>query len=276
MKDLLKINPPLITQSLIYFLKQECILQRKINKAVVGLSGGIDSAVTLALCEKAFGLENIFAFFMPYKISSSISLDHAQLVADHYKLPLTIIPITLMVEGYLSQESTMTPHRLGNICSRCRTLILFDQSQKLQALPIGTGNKSEKLTGYYTWHGDDAPPINPLGDLYKTQIWELAKYLEIPKEVIEKQPSADLIPDQTDEGDLGISYQELDIILELTLKGYSKEYLIKQGLGGEKIEKAYQRISSTHWKRHLPTTASLTNTTIKEWYLRPVDLTTCP
>ena len=150
-------------------------------------------------------------------------------------------------------------------------VVLFDQSAKFDALPIGTGNKTERLLGYFTWHADDTPPLNPLGDLFKTQVWALARYLGVPQPLIDKAPSADLEADQTDEADLGISYARADAILERLLRGYTNAELIERGFERGDVELVRGRVDSTHWKRHLPTTAMLTNTAINEFYLRPVD-----
>jgi NAD+ synthase len=150
-------------------------------------------------------------------------------------------------------------------------VVLFDQSAKYDALPIGTGNKTERLLGYFTWHADDTPPLNPLGDLLKSQVWELARYLGVPARLIEKAPTADLQADQTDEADLGISYRHADAILAQILLGYSDAQLIERGFLPNEVALVRARVDATHWKRHLPTTAMLTNTAINEFYLRPVD-----
>ncbi len=150
-------------------------------------------------------------------------------------------------------------------------IVLFDQAYKLHALPVGTGNKSERLLGYFTWHADDSPPINPLGDLFKSQVWELARALDVPEEIVDKPATADLIRGQTDEEDLGISYPEADLILHHLLSGRSVERLVEAGFERDRVELVQGRLERTHWKRHLPTVAMLSATAIGEWYLRPVD-----
>jgi NAD+ synthase len=227
--------------------------------------------VVAYLCARAFGPTNVFAFRMPYKISSQESLDHAQLVIDDLGICERTVPITGMVDGYLAQEPEMTPSRLGNVCARSRMIVLFDQSAKLGALPIGTGNKSERLFGYYTWHADDSPPINPLGDLFKTQVWELARELGVPSEIVDKPATADLIQGQTDEGDFGITYVKADRILHHLVQGYTPEQLKAMGFPAVDVDLVWKRVDGTHWKRRLPTVAMLSSTAIGEYYLRPVD-----
>jgi NAD+ synthetase len=267
----LDINASQVTQWLIDFLVGEVKKRRNMDKVVLGLSGGVDSAVVAYLCAKAFGPENTYAFRMPYKISSQESLDHAQLVVDDLGIHCETIEITGMVDGYLSAAGEVSPPRLGNVCARSRMIVLFDQSAKLGGVPIGTGNKSERLFGYYTWHADDAPPINPLGDLFKTQVWEVARQLGVPEVIIDKPATADLIKGQTDEGDFGISYPKADAILHYVVQGYSRESLSGLGFPESEVEIVWKRVSTTHWKRKLPTVAMLSNSAINEYYLRPVD-----
>ena len=150
-------------------------------------------------------------------------------------------------------------------------IVIFDQGAKVGGLPIGTGNKSERLFGYYTWHADDSPPINPIGDMFKSQVWQLAVELGVPKEIIEKPASADLIKGQTDETDFGITYAKADRILHFMTQGYSKLKLVEMGFDHAEVELVWKRVDSTHWKRRLPTVAMLSATAIGEYYLRPVD-----
>lgn len=265
------INPEVATRWLEAFLRDELIERRGIGRAVIGLSGGVDSAVTAYLCARALGAENVYAFRMPYKASSPASLADAQMVIDALGIHARTIEITAAVDGYLQFEPDADARRRGNVMARTRMVVLFDQSAKLDALPVGTGNKTERLLGYFTWHADDTPPVNPLGDLFKTQVWALARYLGVPQALIDKAPSADLEADQTDEGDLGITYARADSILAQLLLGYSDEQLIERGFDARDVALVRRKVDSTHWKRHLPTTAMLTNTAINEFYLRPVD-----
>lgn len=270
-EDILRINGGLVARWLVQFLRDECIRRRNVRKAILGLSGGIDSAVVAYLCAEAFGPENVFAFRMPYKISSSESLSHAQLVIDDLKLQSQTVDITAMVDGYAAGEADISPARIGNICARCRTTILFDQSAKLGGLPIGTGNKTERLFGYFTWHADDAPPINPIGDLLKTQVFQLGRELGVPDVIVSKPPSADLIKGQTDEGDFGITFARADRILYFMTLGYTKQKLVEMGFDQQDVELVWKKVDSTHWKRKLPTVAMLSSSAIGEYYLRPVD-----
>lgn len=265
------INPEVATRWLVAFLQDELVERRGITRAVIGLSGGVDSAVTTYLCARALGSQNVYTIRMPYKTSSAASLADAQLVIDALGVHARTIEITAAVDGYLQLEPEADARRRGNVMARTRMVVLFDQSAKLDALPIGTGNKTERLLGYFTWHADDTPPVNPIGDLFKTQVWALARYLGVPQALIDKAPSADLEADQTDEGDLGITYARADAILAQLLLGYSDEQLIERGFDAHDVALVRRRVDSTHWKRHLPTTAMLTNTAINEFYLRPVD-----
>jgi NAD+ synthetase len=266
-----RIDGKLATRWLVAFLQDEMIARRGTPRAVIGLSGGVDSAVTAFLCARALGPKNVHAVRMPYKTSHPSSLADAQLVIDALEIHERTIEISAAVDGYLQFEPDADARRRGNVMARTRMLVLFDQSAKLGALPIGTGNKTERLLGYFTWHADDTPPVNPLGDLFKSQVWELARYLGVPRPLIEKAPSADLEANQTDEADLGITYAKADAILDKLLLGYSDAQLVQHGFDAESVSLVRRRVDGTHWKRHLPTTAMLTNTAINEFYLRPVD-----
>lgn len=267
----LTLNAPLVIDWLVRFLRYECIERRGIGRAVLGLSGGVDSAVSAYLCAKAFGPENVWAYRLPYRLSSSASLDHARLVVDALGIHEETRDITGMVDGFANLEPEMTPTRLGNVCARARMIVLFDQSARLGALPIGTGNKTERLFGYFTWHADDAPPINPLGDLFKTQVWQIARELGVPDVIVDKPATADLIEGQTDEGDFGISYAQADRILVHLVAGRSPQWLVRRGFEARDVELARSKVGGTHWKRRLPTVAMLSTSSIGDYYLRPVD-----
>ena len=266
----LDIDPELTADWLVSFLREE-LRMRNFTKGVIGISGGVDSAVTAYLAARALGPENVYGIRMPYRTSSKDSLDHAQLVIDALKINARTIDISGAVDGYLAQEPEADPARRGNVMARTRMIVLFDQSAREHALPLGTGNKTERLLGYFTWHADDSPPINPLGDLFKTQVWELARHLGVPSEIVGKPASADLIEGQTDEGDFGISYARADEILNWLVSGYSADDVIAHGFTREEVALVHKRLSSTHWKRKLPTVAMLSPSAIGETYLRPVD-----
>ena len=267
----LHIDTTLTIRWLVAFLRDEILRRRGMSHVVLGLSGGVDSAVVAALCARAFGPEAVTAFRLPYRLSSPTSLTDAEAVAQCLGIACQTIDITPSVDGYLQIDPNASARRRGNVMARTRMLILFDQAMRLNGIPIGTGNKTERLMGYFTWHADDAPPVNPIGDLWKTQVWELARALEIPSQVIAKPPSADLEANQTDEQDLGISYERADRILAQMLEGFSDEAIITRGSRCEDVTLVRQRVDATHWKRHLPTTAMVSGTAINEFYLRPVD-----
>jgi NAD+ synthase len=181
------------------------------------------------------------------------------------------VDISAGVDGIVTAIGSETPSRKGNVMARMRMITLFDLSAELNALPLGTGNKTERLLGYFTWHADDSPPVNPIGDLFKTQVWALARHVGVPEVIVKKPASADLIKGQTDEGDFGISYPKADLILHWLLQGYGEEEIIPQGFTAGEIKLVRTRLESTHWKRRLPTVAMLSQTAIGEYYLRPVD-----
>jgi NAD+ synthase (glutamine-hydrolysing) len=266
----LEIDAALVESWLVQFLRDE-MKRRNFEKAVVGVSGGVDSAVTAYLAARALGPKNVIGIRMPYRTSSKDSLDHAQLVIDALGIEARTVDISDAVDGYLKHEPDADAARKGNVMARMRMITLFDLSARYRAIPLGTGNKTERLFGYFTWHADDSPPINPLGDLFKTQVWTLARHLGIPDVVVSKAPSADLVVGQTDESDFGISYAKADEILNWMLSGYSVNDLLARGFSEADVTLVHKRLSSTHWKRKLPTVALLSTATIGESYLRPVD-----
>jgi NAD+ synthase (glutamine-hydrolysing) len=266
----LEIDGELVERWLIGFLREE-FSRRGFGKAIVGLSGGVDSAVTAYLAARALGPENLVALRMPYRTSSPESLDHAQEVIDALGCVERTIDISAAVDALLADEPDASPSRRGNVMARMRMVALFDQSAKEHALPVGTGNKTERLFGYFTWHADDSPPINPLGDLFKTQVWALARHLGVPDQIVSKPPTADLVVGQTDEGDFGISYPRADELLNWMLAGYTAADLLERGFDADEVDLVCRRLEGTHWKRRLPTVAMISTTTIGEAYLRPVD-----
>ncbi len=266
----LEIDGDLTETWLIRFLRDE-MARRGFERAVVGVSGGVDSAVTAYLAARAFGPERVIGVRLPYRTSSPESLGHAQLVIDALGIESRTLDISGAVDGYLAAEPDADAARRGNVMARVRMIALFDLSAKHRAIPLGTGNKTERLFGYFTWHADDSPPINPLGDLFKTQVWALARHLGVPEIIVGKPPTADLVVGQTDESDFGISYAKADDLLNWMLNGYSEKDLLDRGFDAGEVAVVRRRLSSTHWKRRLPTVAMLSTSTIGESYLRPVD-----
>ena len=266
----LELDGAMVEGWLVRFLRDE-MGRRGFKKVVVGVSGGVDSAVTAFLAARAFGPENVVGVRMPYRTSSPESLEHGKLVIDALGIQERTVDISAAVDGFLQHEPDADPARRGNVMARMRMITLFDLSAKYRAIPLGTGNKTERLFGYFTWHADDSPPINPLGDLFKTQVWALARHLGVPQVIVGKAPSADLVVGQTDEGDFGISYQKADELLNWMLSGYSAEDLVARGFDAAEVALVRKRLETTHWKRRLPTVAMLSGSAIGESYLRPTD-----
>jgi NAD+ synthetase len=270
--DPLAIDPELTRRWLVEFLRDEIQRRRGFEKVVLGLSGGVDSSLVAFLAAEALGAANVLGVRMPYRTSSMDSLAHAQLVIEALGIESATVDISAAVDGLAAAiGGTLDPGRLGNVMARTRMITLFDLSAAHRALPLGTGNKTERLLGYFTWHADDSPPVNPIGDLFKTQVWALARHVGVPEVIVAKPASADLIQGQTDEGDFGISYPRADAILHWLLLGHRNEDLLARGFSRDEIELVRRRLDGTHWKRRLPTVAMLSATAIGEYYLRPVD-----
>jgi NAD+ synthase len=224
------------------------------------------------LAVEAFGAENVVGLRLPYRTSSPDSLADARCLASALGIEEQTIDISAAVDGYAAASAMApTPRRLGNVMARVRMAALFDVGAARDALPLGTGNKTERLLGYFTWHADDAPPVNPIGDLFKTQVRALARALGVPQSIIDKPASADLIAGQTDEGDFGITYDRADPILELLLRGHDDAEIASAGFTTEEIALVRKRLDGTHWKRRMPSVAMVSQTAIGEYYLRPLD-----
>ena len=266
----LAIDAAMTERWLVGFLREE-LARRGFGKAVVGLSGGVDSAVTAALAVRALGPNNVIGVRLPYRTSSNESLEHAQMVIDALGIESRTIDISAAVDGYLAAEPDADAGRRGNVMARTRMIALFDLSARYRALPLGTGNKTERLFGYFTWHADDSPPVNPIGDLYKTQVWALARHLGVPDAIVTKPATADLIAGQTDEADFGISYARADEILNTLLHGFSHEAMRARGFQSDELALVRRRLDGTHWKRRPPAVALVSHSGIGESYLRPVD-----
>jgi len=269
--DPLAIDGDLVHKWLVAFLKDEVVRRRGFTRGIVGVSGGVDSSLTAFLAAEALGEDNVIAVRMPYRTSSPESLAHAQLVIDKLGIRSLTVDISAAVDGYLAQIGDADPTRKGNVMARERMIVLFDLSAKEQALPIGTSNKSERLLGYFTWHADDTPPVNPLGDLFKTQVYALARHVGVPEQILAKPPTPDLVPGQETERDYGFTYTQADPILYYLIRGYKPEDVVARGFDAALVAAVHRRLDSTHWKRRLPTVAMVSGTAIGEFYLRPVD-----
>ena len=258
----LSINPDLARKILTGFIKSE-INRVGFTRAVVGLSGGIDSALSCVLAAEALGPENVLAVRMPYKSSSPESLEHAQMVIEQFKVRSETVEITGMVDALISRDPEMSKTRKGNIMARARMIVLYDQSEVFKGLVVGTGNKTEILLGYTTLWGDSASALNPIGDLYKAQIRQLSRALGIPSAIVDKPPSADLWAGQTDENELGFTYEDVDKLLYLLVDHrYSPEECIEVGFDLTFVETVVTRIRRNQFKRMLPPIAKLSNRTI--------------
>ncbi len=258
----LDINTDLAREILVGFIKSE-ITRVGISRAVVGLSGGLDSALSCVLAAEALGAENVLAVRMPYKASSKDSLDHAQALIDQLGVQNKTIEITDMVEPLFNLDPEISNMRKGNIMARERMIVLFDQSEVFKGLVMGTSNKTEILLGYSTHYGDSASAMNPIGDLYKTQIRQLSRAMNIPAAIIDKPPSADLWEGQTDEKELGFTYEDVDKLLYLLVdQRYSPQEATEAGFDKTFVEAVTKRIRRNQFKRMQPPIAKVSNRTI--------------
>ncbi len=257
----LSINTDLARQILTGFIRSE-ITRIGLSRAVINLSGGIDSALSCYLAAEALGPDNVLAIRLPYKSSSADSLEHAQQVIDATGVKSITIPITPMVDPLFAAIPDMDGVRRGNVMARMRMIVLYDQSAAFQGLAVGTGNKTEILLGYTTLYGDSACALNPLGDLYKTQVRQLSRAMGIPEPIIQKPPTADLWLGQTDEGELGFTYAEADRLLYLLVdQRYSPADCIEAGFSEAFVKAVVERVRRNQFKRVLPPIAKLSNRT---------------
>jgi NAD+ synthase len=258
----LTVNTKLMRKILVGFVREE-VRKVGVNRAVLGLSGGIDSAVVAFLAAEALGPENVHAIIMPYKCSNPESEAHARLAAGQLGIDHRVIDITSMVDSYFTLFPDADNMRRGNKMARERMTILYDHSAALSALVLGTSNKTELLLGYGTLHGDMASALNPIGDIYKTQLWQLAEELDVPRAIIEKKPSADLWAGQTDEQELGFTYREADELLyHMVDLRMTRDELVVKGFRPEFIDQVYHKVRNSHFKRRLPVIAKVSNRTI--------------
>jgi NAD+ synthase len=256
-----------LVKVLVNFIKQETT-RFGIKRVVVGLSGGIDSTVAAYLAQKALGSKNVRGLLMPYKASSPESVKDALAVVKALKIKSKLIPVTKAVDSLeetigLNSSLKSDVVRKGNIIARMRMICLYDQSNEYNGLVLGTGNKTEILLGYTTLYGDSASAINPLGDLYKTQVWQLAGLLKCPKQIIKKKPSADLWSGQTDEGELGFTYKQADELLYFMVdQRFSTKELTQMGFKPAFIKTVKALIRRNQFKRVMPIIAKVSNRTV--------------
>jgi NAD+ synthase len=258
----LTINTDVARRILTGFIKSE-VSRVGFPHAVINLSGGLDSALSCALTAEALGPENVLALRLPYRTSSPDSLEHAQLMIDQFKVQSETIDITKMVDPLIEHDLDMSKTRRGNIMARARMIVLYDRSEAFKGLPIGTSNKTEILLGYSTMWGDMASAINPIGDLYKTQVRQLSRALGIPDAIIDKPPSADLWAGQTDEGELGFTYEQVDKLLFLIVdQRYSAQECVEEGFHEKFVHSVIERVRRSQFKRMMPPIAKVSNRTI--------------
>jgi NAD+ synthase len=263
----LVVNTELARKILVSFI-YDGVTKVGFQRAVLGLSGGIDSALSAYLAVEALGKDNVIGVRMPYRTSSEGSLSDAHQVIDALGIQSKTIPITPMVEPLIEQFPDMTPLRKGNIMARQRMIVLYDQSSALQALVIGTSNKTEALLGYTTLFGDSAAALQPIEDLYKTQVRQLSRALNIPKSVLEKAPSADLWIGQTDEDELGYTYEQVDKVLYLLVEGrYTVDEAAEQGFDHDFVANVWRKVQRNHYKRTMPNVAKLSKRSIGHDFL---------
>lgn len=267
----MKINCIIAEKILTTFIREE-LAKFGFKKGILGLSGGLDSSVCAFLAAKALGPRNVLALIMPYKNTFSEEVQDAMAMARILKIKTEIINISPMVDAYFEKYPTSNRVQKGNKMARERMAILYDFSVREKALILGTSNKTELLLGYGTIHGDMACAINPLGDLYKTQVRQMAKHLKIPGRIQKKIPTAGLWTGQTDEGEIGMSYSEIDeILFRLVDEREAKEEVIAQGYEREKVEKIISLIKSSEFKRKLPPIAKISARTVGHDFLYPYD-----
>lgn len=260
-----------ITEYLQHFLSDE-VRKTGIKNVVLGLSGGIDSAVVALLAQRVFK-DNLLCVKMPSQYSSESSLDDADELCRDFGLNVITASIEPMLRAYEELNPDMDNLRRGNLSARLRMSTIFDISAKQRALVLGTSNKSELMLGYGTLYGDLSSALNPIGDLYKSEVYELAEYLGVTKSIIKKAPSADLWSGQSDEADLGYTYAELDKALKLYVEDrLSKEEIVEMGCDRDMLEMIIERIFRNQFKRKMPLIAKLTSRTINHDFNYPRDI----
>jgi NAD+ synthase len=267
----LSINPALVEEILVRFIRNE-VTRTGFRRGVLGLSGGIDSSVVAYLAAKALGPEHVLAVTMPYKTSSEETRRDSQAVIAALGVQSIDVPITAEIDAYFDTVGGSSQMRLANKCARERMTVLYDQSAAFEGLVIGTSNKTELLLGYGTQFGDMASAINPIGDLYKTQLRQLAAHLGVPRAILDKTPTGDLWVGQTDEGELGFTYAEVDRLLVLLVdRRWQPAQLAQAGFDPQFIDRVLRMIRRNQYKRRLPVIAKLTHRTMDRDFRYPRD-----
>ena len=262
--DNLKLDCQTVSEILNHFLIQET-RKADFENVILGLSGGIDSTLVAYLCAEAFSPNNVYALIMPYKTSNPDNTRDAKKIAQKLQIHSDILDVSPMVDSFFANDPQADNNRKGNRMARERMCFLYDYSVKYHAMVIGTSNKTELLLGYGTIFGDLASAINPIGDLYKSQIWQLAEYYKVPASIINKPPSADLWTGQTDEAELGYSYEDIDRLLYYLVDlRYSDEMLSDLNFPAKMIAEIKMRIQKFQYKRRPPVIAKLSNRTINQ------------
>ncbi|MGB7297282.1 MAG: NAD+ synthase [Candidatus Aminicenantales bacterium] len=265
------INPPFVEKVLCRFIKEE-LSKFGFRRGIIGLSGGLDSSVCATLAARALGAKQVLGLILPYKDVSGEDIQDAQALAGILGIRTQLVDISPMVDAYFSRYPTKNRVRIGNKMARERMSILYDQSAREKALILGTSNKAELLLGYGTIHGDMACAINPLGDLYKTQVRALAAHLRLPAGIIKKIPTAGLWPGQTDEGEIGLSYAEIDRILyALVDERQTPDEAIASGFKKEAVRKIESLIIGSEFKRKMPPIAKISSRTVGHDFLYSYD-----
>ncbi len=267
----LEINADLVRRLLVQFIREHTRKQG-FERVVLGLSGGLDSTVCAWLAAEALGAANVVAAFLPHSVSSPASLRDAQRVASTLNLPTRLLDLTPMVDTFRAAFPDMDRLQLGNVMARVRMIALYQISSQERALVVGTSNKTELLLGYGTLYGDLACAFDLIGDLYKTQVRQVAKELGIPEDIIAKVPSADLWAGQSDEDELGFTYADADRFLVHWVDGrYSREEMLKEGFSEEFTDRLIQRVVSQQYKRTMPPIPKISSRTFGADFLYPRD-----
>jgi NAD+ synthase len=267
----LRIDLDWTTRILTEFIAKE-LGRTGLKRLVIGLSGGIDSALSAMLAARAIGPDAVLGIRMPYRSSHSSSLTDAESVAEGSGIRMETVEITSMVDAFEGVSSNLDRLRLGNVMARVRMVVLFDRSARDGALVLGSSNKTELLLGYGTLYGDLASAINPIGDLYKTQVRALAKHVGVPETVLQKAPSADLWPDQSDEEDLGFTYEDVDRLLALMIDDrVTRESAVARGFDEAMVERVWRSVVRSQFKRRLPVIAKVSTRSVGSDFRYPRD-----